>query len=193
MNWNKHFALEGAHAFMSPSQSSWVNDTDEKFIERLRNHEAIKRGTELHAYAETAVKHGIRQPDEDTTLYKYINDGIDYMMDPEVVLYYSKWCFGTADTISFRIEPEISKDIPTLRIHDLKTGRTPAKLRQLEVYAALFCLEYGYLPSDISMVLRIYQSDQIIEMIPTSEDIVPIMDKIVRFDELAKKLTERGE
>ena len=170
---------------MSPSQSSWVNDDDEKFLERLRNHEAVKRGTELHAYAETAIKHGIRQPESDETLYRYINDGIDYHMDPEIVLYYSKWCFGTADTISFRLEPDISREVQTLRIHDLKTGRTPAKLRQLEVYAALFCLEYDFLPSEIVTVLRIYQANDIVEMFPTSEDIVPIMDKIIRFDELA--------
>lgn len=174
---------------MSPSQSSWVNDDDAKFIERLKNHEAIKRGTELHQYAETAIKYGVRQPEEtDETLYKYINDAIDYMMDPEVVLYYSKWCFGTADTISFRMEPRISKELPTLRIHDLKTGKTPAKLRQLEVYAALFCLEYQYRPDEIAMILRIYQSNQIVELSPSTTDIVPIMDKIVRFDEIANSL-----
>ena len=29
-----------------------------------------------------------------------------------------------------------------LRIHDYKSGITPAKMDQLMIYAALFCLEY---------------------------------------------------
>lgn len=188
MNWNTHFSLKGTHAFLSPSQSSWVNDSDERLRERYTNHQAIKRGTELHSFAEIAIKHGIRQPESDITLYKYINDGIDFRMDPEVVLYGSKWCYGTADTISFRIEPDISRDLPTLRIHDLKTGKHPAKLMQLEVYAALFCLEYQYRPDEMAMILRIYQNDDIFELMPTAEDIVPIMDKIMRFTEIIESI-----
>lgn len=192
MIWNKHYSLEGSHAFLSPSQSSWVNYDDDKLIERFENQLAVKRGTELHAYAEMAIKHGILQPESKETLYNYINDAIRYRMDPEVVLYFSKWCYGTADAISFRIEPKLSRDVPTLRIHDLKTGTTPAKLRQLQVYAALFCLEYDFLPIDILIVLRIYQADDILEMMPESNDIVPIMDKIKRFNEIINRL-EKGD
>ena len=192
MIWNKHYSFEGSHAFLSPSQSSWVTYDDDKLIERFNNQLAVKRGTELHSYAELAIKHGIIQPDTEDTLSRYINDAIHFKMDPEVVLFYSKWCFGTADSISFRIEPKFSKDNPTLRIHDLKTGTTPAKLRQLEVYAALFCLEYNFLPSEIVIVLRIYQSNDILELIPKSEDIVPIMDKIRRFVDIIESL-ENGE
>ena len=35
-------------------------------------------------------------------------------------------------------------------------------MHQLEVYAALFCLEYGYKPNDIGIELRLYQSDEVI-------------------------------
>lgn len=51
-------------------------------------------------------------------------------MTPEQILYYSDRWFGTADSIAF--------DKNMLRIHDLKTGRRPAKMEQLMVYAALF-------------------------------------------------------
>ena len=60
----------------------------------------------------------------------------------------------------------------------------PAHIEQLEVYAALFCLEYKVKPTDIEMELRLYQSDDILISNPTVEDIVPIMDKIVIFDRI---------
>lgn len=190
MNWNRHSALEGTHAFLSPSQYSWTNYDDDKLIERFHNHQALERGTELHAYAATAIKHKIKQPRSHQTLYEYINDGIGFRMDPEVTLFYSRWCYGTADTISFRKEPKVCKDKKVLRIHDLKTGEGPAKLRQLEVYAALFCLEYAIRPSDIHIILRIYQFDDILEEIATAEQIIPIMDKIKRFTKLIENMRE---
>ena len=97
-------------------------------------------------------------------------------MSPEVVLYYSDYFFGTADSICFRNN--------FLRIHDLKTGAHPAKMEQLEIYAALFCLEYKIKPSEINIELRIYQNDEILVHNPTAEDIVPIMDKIVHLNNI---------
>lgn len=111
-------------------------------------------------------------------------------MTPEVTLYYSKWIYGTADAISFRKEPKVSKDAKVLRIHDLKTGVHPAKLTQLEIYAALFCLEYHVLPADIITILRIYQFDEVYEEECTSEIIVPIMDKIKRFSKIIDEMME---
>ena len=101
-------------------------------------------------------------------------------MIPEQPLYYSPNCFGTADTISFKKE--------LLRIHDLKTGETPASIHQLEIYAALFCLEYGIPPSDIDIELRIYQLDEVQVHIPESELVRSIMDKIIIFDQRIEKL-----
>ena len=92
---------------------------------------------------------------------------------------------GTADAISFRNN--------TLRIHDLKTGETPANIMQLYIYAALFCLEYGIRPGDISMELRIYQSDDILVCNPTAEEIGPLMDKIIEFDKVIEQIKQEGE
>jgi hypothetical protein len=110
----------------------------------------------------------------------YVNDAIGFKMTPEQTLYYSENCFGTADAISFKNG--------LLRIHDLKTGVTPANIKQLYIYAALFCLEYKIKPSEIDMELRLYQSDDFIVDNPEIDDIVPIMDKIVSFDKLIDKM-----
>jgi len=90
---------------------------------------------------------------------------------------------GTADAISFRNN--------FLRIHDLKTGRRPVHIEQLEIYAALFCLEYHIKPNDIHMELRIYQNDEILVHEPSANDISQIIDKIVHCDKLLQSL-ERG-
>ena len=104
-------------------------------------------------------------------------------MTPEQILFYSENCFGSADAISFRNG--------MLRIHDLKTGFTPAHLEQLEIYAALFCLEYNVKPGDIEIELRIYQNNEIIVHTPTAEDVVPIIDKIITFDKIISKIKEQ--
>lgn len=66
-------------------------------------------------------------------------------------------------------------------------------MEQLEVYAALFCLEYKVKPADIRMELRLYQSDDILVANPTVEDIAPIMDKIITFDKIINKIKEQEE
>ena len=117
-------------------------------------------------------------------LRRYINDAIGFKLTPEQVLYYSPYCFGTADAISFRNN--------FLRIHDLKTGTTPAKMEQLMVYAALFCLEYKQKPGNIGIELRIYQSDEIVHYEPTADDILPVMDSIVRHSRRLEQIHEEG-
>jgi hypothetical protein len=91
---------------------------------------------------------------------------------------------GTADAISFRNS--------VLRIHDLKTGIRPVHIEQLEIYAALFCLEYKIKPSDIKIELRIYQNDEILVHEPEATDIIEIMEKIVHLNKLLENI-ERGE
>ena len=110
----------------------------------------------------------------------FVNDAIGYKMTPEQPLYYSENCYGTADVISYRNG--------LLRIHDLKTGKIPAHMEQLEIYAALFCLEYKINPSDLKMELRIYQSDTILYHNPTVEDIAPIIDRIISFDKVINNI-----
>ena len=182
MNFVRHLNLEGLHAPFSPSQPSWIRYDDDKAIEVYMNRKASEMGTRLHAWAKDTIDLGLKQPRTKKTLYAYVNDAIGYRMETEVVLFYSERFFGTADAISFRNN--------FLRIHDLKTGKHPANMEQLEVYAALFCLEYKVKPSDIKMELRIYQNDEVIVHIPETEDIVNIMQKIVSLDKLLEKFDE---
>ena len=182
MIFNRHFNLEGLHAPFSPSQSSWLRYDDEKARDVYLNRKAAERGTKLHQWAKDTIDLGIKQPRSRKTIYAYVNDAIGFKMDTEVVLFYSERFFGTADSISFRNN--------YLRIHDLKTGKKPVDREQVEIYAALFCLEYKIKPGDIEMELRIYQNDDVDIWFPTAEDILPIMDHIIRLDKLLQKLDE---
>ena len=185
MIFTRHSNLEGLHAPFSPSQSSWLRYDDEKALEVYKNRQAAEMGTKLHHWAKETIDLGIKQPRSKKTIYAYVNDAIGFKMSTEVILFYSPRFFGTADSISFRNG--------TLRIHDLKTGKTPVHMEQLMIYAALFCLEYKIRPGDIDIELRIYQNDEIIVHNPMVEDIAPIMDKIVHLDKLLEKLeTEEG-
>ena len=184
MRFNKYPHLEGLHAPYSPSQSAWLRYDDDKAIRVHAKKKSAMMGTRLHAWAKETIDLGIKQPRSDKTIYAYVNDAIGYKMQTEVILYYSDRFFGTADAISFR------KNL--LRIHDLKTGEEPASMEQLEVYAALFCLEYKIRPGDIEFELRLYQNDQVIVHNPTAEDIAPIMDVIVHRDKLLEKMDDEG-
>lgn len=180
MIFNQHYKLNGLHAPFSASQSSWLRYDDAKAIEVFTNKKAAEMGSRLHAWAKDTIDLGIKQPKSNKTLYAYVNDAIGFRMKTEVVLFYSERFFGTADAISFRNG--------VLRIHDLKTGKTPVHMDQLEIYAALFCLEYKMRPSDIKMELRIYQNDGVICHEPDADDIAAIMEKIVHFDKLLQDL-----
>ena len=184
MNWNNHSTLSGLHAFMGASKYHWINYSDDHLIESYRNYKAAERGTELHEFAAQCIK--LRQKLKGTAnLANYVNDAIGFGMSPEVILYYSEYCFGTADAIKFDEKKSF------LRIHDLKTGSIPAHMEQLEVYAALFCLEYHVKPGDIGMELRIYQNDDVSIFEPSVENIVPIMDKIITGTKLLRGINEK--
>jgi hypothetical protein len=174
MDFTRKPELEGQHAFLSPSNYHWINYSYEKLEERYNTAMAARRGTELHEFAHQAAKLGIKLPKSEKTLNMYVNDIISYKMSCEVPLYYSPNCFGHADAISFRNNK--------LRISDLKTGVTKASHTQLEVYSALFCLQYMIEPHDIFIELRIYQNDEISYHEPNPEHISHIMEKIVDFD-----------
>ena len=185
MRFNNHSKLEGLHAPFSPSQSAWLRYSDNKAVDFYMNKKAADMGTILHAWAKTPIELGIKQPRSNKTLCAYVNDAIGFKMDTEVVLYYSDRFFGTADAISFRDN--------VLRIHDLKTGKVgkiESHMEQLEIYAALFCLEYKIKPSDIEFELRVYKNDEVLVHKPTAEDILPIIDKIVHLNNLTEKLDE---
>ena len=184
MIFNRHSALEGQHAFLGASRYHWINYDEDKVAESYSRFLAIQKGTVLHQFAAQCISLGQRLPKSRKTLNMYVNDAIGYKMTPEQVLYFSENCFGTADSIVFRDG--------LLRIHDLKTGTvSPGHMEQLEIYAALFCLEYKYKPGDIDMELRLYQNNEILYHHPTAEDIVPIMDKIISFDKIITKIKEQ--
>ena len=187
MKFNDHKKYEGGHAVFSPSQSSWLRYNDEKAMEVFLNKKASEIGTRLHQWAKDTIDLGIKQPKSKKTIYAYVNDAIGFKMDTEVVLFYSERFFGTADAISFRNG--------VLRIHDLKTGKSGKiedHIEQLEIYAALFCLEYKMKPGEIEMELRVYKNDEVLVHNPTAEDILPIMDKIVHLNKLLEKMDEEA-
>ncbi len=174
MQFNAHSNLAGMHAFLSPSNYHWINYDDEKLENKFLVSMAARRGTELHTFAHEAIRLGIRLPTSKKTLHLYVNDAIGYRMTPEQTLFYSGNCYGTADAIAFRRN--------MLRIHDLKTGETTASEHQLEVYAALFCLEYRFRPHAIKTELRLYQNDEVRIYEADPDAIAHIMDRIVTFD-----------
>lgn len=174
MRFNTHSNLVGLHAFLGASKYHWINYDDEKLDRVFTASIAAQRGTELHALAHDLIRLGVKLPRSPKALNNYVNDAIGYRMRPEQVLFYSENAFGTPDAIQFR------RDL--LRIHDLKTGVTPTSHKQLEVYAALFCLEYGFKPFDIGMELRIYQGLEINVLEGDPDVIAHIMAKIVSFD-----------
>lgn len=189
MIWNDHSKQvpEGTHAFLGASKYSWLNYDESKLIEVYSNLLAKEKGTELHAIACSLIKNNIKLPSTKRTLNQYVNDAIGFKLSPERVLYYSPNCFGTADTIGY------SEKKKFLRIHDLKTGKVPASLHQLEIYSALFCLEYNIKPGELNGIeLRIYQNDDILIGNPEADDILPIMDKIVTFDKIINRIKEES-
>lgn len=115
---------------------------------------------------------------------QFINDGCQYKMNSEQPLWYSDNAFGTTDAISFYRNK--------LRIHDLKTGDTPAKLMQLNIYAALFCLEYHKQPDQIKIELAIYQFGNVTKESPDPKDIRDLMDLIVEDDRVLNLMSLDG-
>ena len=207
MNYNDHSKLEGKHAFLSASKNSWLNKDENQILDSYARQYVKDIGTALHDIARKHIKHRIKMTKaskreimlslvEDyyipviaiergidfdgvfENLVVYVNDAISYRMVPEQILYYSDLCFGTADAITDINSILLKKE---LKIFDLKTGTTPVHIEQLLIYAALFCLEYNVRPGDLTIELRIYQTqkDEVICMHPTAENIAPIMDKIV--------------
>lgn len=180
MKFNKHTDLDGMHAFLSPSGYHWLNYDENKLKERYTTAQAAAEGTEIHEFASIAIKKRFKVARNKKAMYMFINDAIGYRMESEQPLFYSEYCFGTADAISFRDNK--------LMIFDLKTGRTKASFAQLDVYAALFCLEYGYDPNDIEIEERIYQGSEAIINIPEPETIKEAMSVIVKHDSTLRRL-----
>lgn len=209
MNFMKHSDLESKHAFLSPSKNSWINYSPDKLESAFKNSYAQTVGTVLHEFAAKRIRYRmkLKKSDRDSMLFylkdngipdfviepekyyanlaTYVNDAIGYRMTPEQVLYYSENCFGTADAISIRND--------LLRIHDLKTGVTPVTMTQLELYTALFFLEYPqYRIEDTRVECRIYKSQEVLTHEPSPESILALMDRIVTMDEQLRNIVMEG-
>lgn len=180
MIFNEHSNLEGQHAFLSPSSPHWLKYDTDKLRTVYMNHQNVLMGTRLHAFAANAIDLGQKLPKTKKTLNMYINDSIGYKQSTERKLYFSKNCFGTADSIQFRNG--------LLRIFDLKTGVISAHPDQLEIYAALFCLEYDIDPHAIDMDLRIYQNNDIYQWQPDPDNIYEKMEIIRKADEIINSI-----
>lgn len=187
MRFKEHYNLRdtNSHAFLGASKYHWTNYDVDKLVNTYKRYQAAQRGTELHNLAEQLIRFRIKVQDINLAFNMFVNDAIGYRMQPEQPLFYSENSFGTADAISFRDNH--------LRIHDLKTGTTRVSMRQLEVYAALFCLEYSIEPNTITMELRVYQGDAIHIHEPEPSDIFKIMDTIIEFDEVIQQLKNEME
>ena len=184
MNFNKHYDLEGKHAFLSPSKVSWIRYSKDDMRNSFYNAMAAARGTKLHAIAKDLINEGIKVRGNKQTFAAYVNDAIGYGMTPEQPLYFSQNCFGTTDAISYKQG--------VLRIHDYKSGTTPAHMEQLEIYAALFMLEYerslSIRTDSTKVILRIYQNDDVIEEELDPEKVEAIMAIIREKDEWVDEL-----
>lgn len=193
---------EDMHALISPSRHIIKPDySNEQFENYIRSSYATTIGTSIHELAADLISARIRVTPKEaqkmidlklfqdkiprniydpsnyvSTFVPYVKDAIGWDMQAEQVLKYSDYAFGTADAIRFNpVKGE-------LRIHDLKTGKTPASLDQLVAYAALFFLEYHIKPGDVEITLCIYQNGEILTGEPKAPDIVPVMNKIIALD-----------
>jgi hypothetical protein len=181
---NSHLHLAGGHAFLSPSKYHWIKYDEDKLDRVFAQAMAAKRGDDLHDLAHRMIRLGVKPTRTQSTFNMYVNDAIGYRMTPEQILFYSANCYGTCDTIDFRHNK--------LRIHDLKTGVTQTSFSQLEVYMALFCLEYKFRPFDMEAELRIYQNDEVRIHTPDADEIMHIMEKIKSFDKRLNMLREEA-
>ena len=171
MNFNKHLELEGKHAILSPSKPYWLSYSQDQLRAFIMSQNAAARGTKLHEIAASLIEEGLKLRGSTQTLTAYVNDAIGYNMTPEVALKYSDSCFGHADAVDF--------NHGILRIHDLKTGTGAVHMEQLEIYAALFLLEYeralGVNPLNTKVNLRIYQNDDIQEYTPDKDRVEEVV------------------
>jgi hypothetical protein len=175
---------------MAPSNYHWINYDEDKMDKTFYTAQAARLGDRKHALAAELISLRTKLPDIRKTINMYVNDAIGYKMTPEQTLYYSDNCFGTADAISFRQDPVSGTWL--LRIHDLKTGSTRTSMKQLEIYACLFCLEYGFDPADIEMELRIYKSDDVEIYVPDLDDLMHIIDRIKTFDKRIEEIKKEA-
>ena len=186
MKWNNHYNLTGKHAILSPSGYSWLNYDPDKMRNVFLNKLKVEQGTYLHDLASRLINNRFKLLDLPQAFNMFVNDAIAARMDSEVLLYYSDNCFGTADAIKF------DEDNNALYIYDLKTGDSKPSFKQLYIYCALFCLEYGYTTKRaincMHFVCRLYQGDSYEEEIVEPAVVFGCMQQIINMDKVISDL-----
>lgn len=203
--YNDHRKLEGKHAYIGCSQSSWESRNDEQLVSMYYSKFASEIGTAIHELAQDCINNKIKLRKTDDHLidyqlqvYWFKKTGIripkgayDSRMLIETVALFVN------DALGFRMDSEVilaydetyafgtsdafvcDERTKTIRVHDLKTGIHPVKMTQLLLYAAQYCLEYKKNPKDYKFELRVYQGGEIIEYFPMSAEVEEHMQKIV--------------
>lgn len=207
---NDHKDLEGKHAMFSASGYHWLNYDKQTFINRYFSSFSAGLGTAIHELAHDCIMNRTKLTKHDVhlvdyimyknfiptecydanevldTLIPFVNDAIGFRMASEVVLFYNKYFFGTADAIKYDDFEQ------TLRVHDLKTGSTPVKMEQLYIYCAEFCLEYGIDPRKLKNIeTRVYQLGEVVVDNPPGTHIYEIMELIKNRTEIIIELQGR--
>ena len=72
MNFNKHSEIEGQHAFLGASKYHWIYYDNDKLIDSYSKFNAVKRGIELHDFAERCIRLRQRLPKTRKTLNMYV-------------------------------------------------------------------------------------------------------------------------
>lgn len=203
--YNDHRKLEGKHAYIGCSQSSWESRNDEQLVSMYYSKFASEIGTAIHELAQDCINNKIKLRKTDDHLidyqlqvYWFKKTGIripkgayDSRMLIETVALFVN------DALGFRMDSEVilaydetyafgtsdaficDERTKTIRVHDLKTGIHPVKMTQLLLYAAQYCLEYKKNPKDYKFELRVYQGGEIIEYFPMAAEVEEHMQKIV--------------
>lgn len=205
MKWNDHKEYEGKHAFMGGSNYHWLNYDSQAFENRYYSRYSQDIGTTLHQLAHECIVNRIKINKHDIHLIEmamnkafipkdaydpnlilmnlipFVNDAIGFHMSSEVLLFVNQFCFGTADAIGYN---EIER---TLRVHDYKSGSTPAKIEQCYIYIAMFCIEYKVDPRKLKLIeARIYQNCECLIDNPSADVILDIMSVIEKDISLIK-------
>lgn len=209
--------IDTLHAPFPPSQSSWLNYSDEQLVDALKTKHRAELGTEAHEWASVQIVLGSKvsstreaEKGVKTHIYEKYNKDPEYR---ELLLKHMRYIPSESyasirmfvnDSIGFRMESEkqlyfseyfngTSDAIKyydkekLLRVSDLKTGSRPAKIEQVFIYASLYCLQYKLDPLKTNFETRIYQNGEIYIEQPFGEDIADIVQNIIHKNKVLTK------
>ena len=215
--YNDHRKLEGKHAYLGCSQSSWENRDDDQLVKMYYTKYATEIGTAIHSFAQDCINQRIKLRKNDSRMIDYFLQVVYPKLTGSYIpkgAYDSKLLCETValfvnDAIGSNMDSEVilaydevysfgTSDAfccddkeKVIRVHDLKTGLHPVKMTQLLLYAAQYCLEYHKNPKEYSFELRIYQGGEIIEYFPMANEVEEHMKHIVHATNILRNRVER--